>query len=183
MRRPCVSFWLEANVCVWPGSLAAASALCAAAPTIEALAALRLLQGIGGGLLEAGVFIAAAVMLPPRDRGPYLGAASAMYGVASVIGPVIGGAVAQGLSWHVIFVVNISIAIVAFALSSRSLPGRGDGHRSAQFDVAGSTLASLSVLSLVALFSLAGGAFPLGISPGSRSYSAICYPRVCPVQG
>lgn len=51
---------------------ATASALCAAAPTIEVLAALRLLQGIGGGLLEAGVFIAAAVMLPPRDRGPYL---------------------------------------------------------------------------------------------------------------
>lgn len=140
---------------------AIASSLCAAAPTIEALAAFRLLQGIGGGLLEAGVFIAAAMMLPPRDRGPYLGAASAMYGVASVVGPVIGGAVAQGLSWHVIFVVNIPIAIVAFALSSRSLPGRGDGHRSAQFDVAGSALASLSVLSLVAVFSLAGGAFPL----------------------
>ena len=136
---------------------AAASALCAVAPTIEALAAFRLLQGIGGGLLEAGVFIAAAMMLPPRDRGPYLGAASAMYGVASVIGPVIGGAVAQGLSWHVIFVVNIPIAIVAFALSSRSLPGRGDGHRSAQFDAAGRALASLSV----AVFSLAGGAFPL----------------------
>ena len=151
---------------------AAASALCAAAPTIEALAAFRLLQGVGGGLLEAGVFIAAAMMLPPRDRGPYLGAASAMYGVASVIGPVIGGAVAQGLSWHVIFVVNIPIAIVAFALSSRSLTGRGDGHRSAQFDAAGSALASLSVLSLVAVFSLAGGAFPL-VSPRAVALIAL----------
>lgn len=140
---------------------AAASALCAVAPTIEALAAFRLLQGIGGGLLEAGVFIAAAMMLPPRDRGPYLGVASAMYGVASVIGPVIGGAVAQGLSWHVIFAVNIPIAIVAFALSSSSLPGRGERSRATQFDAAGSVLASLSVLSLVAVFSLAGGAFPL----------------------
>ena len=140
---------------------AAASALCAVAPTIEALAAFRLLQGIGGGLLEAGVFIAAAMMLPPRDRGPYLGVASAMYGVASVIGPVIGGAVAQGLSWHVIFVVNIPIAIVAFALSSSSLPGRGERSRATQFDAAGSVLASLSVLSLVAVFSLAGDAFPL----------------------
>lgn len=151
---------------------AAASALCAVAPTIEALAAFRLLQGIGGGLLEAGVFIAAAVMLPPRDRGPYLGAASAMYGVASVIGPVIGGAVAQGLSWHVIFVVNIPIAIVAFALSSSSLPGRGERSRAAQFDAAGSVLASLSVLSLVAVFSLAGDAFPLA-SPQAAALMAL----------
>ena len=63
---------------------AVSSALCAAAPTIEVLAAFRLLQGIGGGVLEAGVFIAAAMMLAPRDRGPYLGAASAMYGIATV---------------------------------------------------------------------------------------------------
>ena len=150
---------------------AAASALCAVAPTIEALAAFRLLQGIGGGLLEAGVFIA-AVMLPPRDRGPYLGVASAMYGVASVIGPVIGGAVVQGLSWHVIFVVNIPIAIVAFALSSSSLPGRGERSRATQFDAAGSALASLSVLSLVAVFSLAGGAFPLA-SPQTVALMAL----------
>lgn len=49
---------------------AASSVLCALAPTIEALAAFRLLQGVGGGVLEAGVFIAAAMMLAPRDRGP-----------------------------------------------------------------------------------------------------------------
>lgn len=48
---------------------AASSVLCAAAPTIEVLAAFRLLQGVGGGILEAGVFIAAAMMLAPRDRG------------------------------------------------------------------------------------------------------------------
>lgn len=75
---------------------AASSVLCALAPTIEALAAFRLLQGVGGGVLEAGVFIAAAMMLEPRDRGPYLGAASAMYGIASVVGPVIGGPSPRG---------------------------------------------------------------------------------------
>lgn len=101
---------------------AASSVLCALAPTIEALAAFRLLQGVGGGVLEAGVFIAAAMMLEPRDRGPYLGAASAMYGIASVVGPVIGGAVAQGLSWHVIFVVNLPISIVALFLSGAACP-------------------------------------------------------------
>ncbi len=140
---------------------AASSILCALAPTIEALAAFRLLQGVGGGVLEAGVFIAAAMMLAPRDRGPYLGAASAMYGIASVVGPVIGGAVAQGLSWHVIFVVNLPISIVALFLSGRCLPGRAPGAPAVGFDVSGSVVASLCVLSLVLAFSLAGSAFPM----------------------
>lgn len=135
--------------------------MCALAPTIEALAAFRLLQGVGGGVLEAGVFIAAAMMLAPRDRGPYLGAASAMYGIASVVGPVIGGAVAQGLSWHVIFVVNLPISIVALFLSGRCLPGRAPGAPVVGFDVSGSVVASLCVLSLVLAFSLAGSVFPM----------------------
>lgn len=140
---------------------AASSVLCALASTIEALAAFRLLQGVGGGVLEAGVFIAAAMMLAPRDRGPYLGAASAMYGIASVVGPVIGGAVAQGLSWHVIFVVNLPISIVALFLSGRCLPGRAPGAPVVGFDVSGSVAASLCVLSLVLAFSLAGSVFPM----------------------
>lgn len=140
---------------------AASSVLCALAPTIEALAAFRLLQGVGGGVLEAGVFIAAAMMLEPRDRGPYLGAASAMYGIASVVGPVIGGAVAQGLSWHVIFVVNLPISIVALFLSGRCLPGRAPGAPATGFDISGSVVASLCVLSLVLAFSLAGSVFPM----------------------
>lgn len=140
---------------------AASSVLCALVPTIEALAAFRLLQGVGGGVLEAGVFIAAAMMLEPRDRGPYLGAASAMYGIASVVGPVIGGAVAQGLSWHVIFVVNLPISIVALFLSGRCLPGRAPGAPATGFDISGSVVASLCVLSLVLAFSLAGSVFPM----------------------
>lgn len=115
----------------------ASSALCAAAPTIEVLAAFRLLQGIGGGVLEAGVFIAAAMTLAPGDRGPYLGAASAMYGIASVVGPVIGGAVARGLSWHIIFIVNLPIVVVVLVLSGRCLPGRAPGASRGGFDVSG----------------------------------------------
>lgn len=140
---------------------AASSVLCALAPTIETLAAFRLLQGVGGGVLEAGVFIAAAMMLEPRDRGPYLGAASAMYGIASVVGPVIGGAVAQGLSWHVIFVVNLPISIVSLFLSGRCLPDRAPGAPATGFDISGSVVASLCVLSLVLAFSLAGSVFPM----------------------
>lgn len=112
----------------------------------------------------AGVFIAAAMMLEPRDRGPYLGAASAMYGIASVVGPVIGGAVAQGLSWHVIFVVNLPISIVSLFLSGRCLPDRAPGAPATGFDISGSVVASLCVLSLVLAFSLAGSVFPMASS-------------------
>ena len=140
---------------------AASSVLCAAAPTIEALTAFRLLQGVGGGVLEAGVFIAAAMMLAPRDGVPYLGAASAMYGIASVVGqPSSAGRSPRGCpgtsySWS-----TSPSRSSPWLVSGRCLPGRGTG-RKAGFDVSGSVVASLCVLSLVLAFSLAGSAFPM----------------------
>lgn len=158
------TFGLRRVYAVGLALFAASSALCAAAPTIEVLAAFRLLQGVGGGILEAGVFIAAAMMLAPRDRGPYLGAASAMYGMASVVGPVVGGVVAQVLSWHAVFVVNVPISAVALFLSGRFLPGRPAGETKVGFDVSGSVLASLCVASLSLAFGLAGDALSAGLT-------------------
>lgn len=149
------SFGLRRVYAVGLVLFAASSALCAGASTVEMLAAFRFLQGIGGGILEAGVFIAAAVMMPPRDRGPYLGAASAMYGVANVVGPVFGGAVAQGLSWHVIFLVNVPVAAGAFVLTTKFLPKRNVNDGTFTFDTLGSFAAAVCVVSLTGAFSLA----------------------------
>ena len=143
---------------------AAASLGCAASPSVEALSLWRGIEGVGGGILEAGVFIAAVDLFEPRERGAYLGAASAMYGLASIAGPLLGGIIVQALSWHWIFLVNVPIGAVALALVVRHLPaglGRGPGS----FDAAGAVAAAATVSPLTVAFSLSSTSFELGSIP------------------
>lgn len=172
------SFGLKRVYAVGLVVFAASSALCAGAPTIEALAACRFLQGIGGGVLEAGVFIAAAMMVPPRDRGPYLGAASAMYGVANVVGPILGGAVAQGLFWHMIFLVNVPVAVVASVLTTRFLPEKSATGGVFGFDVLGSVAAAACVVSLTGAFSLVKNPSSIA-SPMFVALVVLCVASAC----
>lgn len=143
---------------------AVSSVLCALAPSMEALALWRAVEGIGGGILESGVFIAAADLFEPRERGAYLGMASAMYGLASIVGPVLGGVVAQALSWHWIFIINVPVGVAALVLAVRCLPERLGGKR-VPFDIAGALVATACVVPLTLAFSLAGDVYPLGSMP------------------
>lgn len=135
------------------GLFAAASVGCAASPSIGLLALWRGVEGIGGGILEAGVFIAAADLFEPRERGAYLGAASAMYGLASIAGPLLGGAIVQAASWHWIFLVNVPVGAVALVLVARHLPA-GLGCRPGRFDALGAAAAAAAVTPLTLAFAL-----------------------------
>lgn len=146
------------------GLFAAASVGCAASPSIGLLALWRGVEGIGGGILEAGVFIAAADLFEPRERGAYLGAASAMYGLASIAGPLLGGAIVQVASWHWIFLVNVPVGAVALVLVARHLPA-GLGCRPGRFDALGAAAAAVAVTPLTLAFALSGTAFALGSAP------------------
>jgi EmrB/QacA subfamily drug resistance transporter len=111
----------------------AASALCALSPTVEVLLAARVAQGIGGGLavpLSVALIIDA---VPPQERGRALGLWGAVTGVAVAAGPVIGGAVVEGLAWQWIFWLNVPIGALLAVLawwkiheSTRSFTSRVD---------------------------------------------------------
>ena len=90
---------------------AGASLGCALSNSIEALTAMRAVQGVGGGFVESGVFITVAELFEPRERGKYMGAISSMYGLASVAGPLVGGLIADTVGWQWIFLVNLPISI------------------------------------------------------------------------
>lgn len=146
---------------------AVASVLCALAPSVGVLAIWRALQGFGGGLLEAEVFIAGIALFPPRERGAYLGAASAMYGLASITGPLVGGLIVGALSWRWVFLVNVPMCVAACVLAVRCLPGRGGAGApgcgaASQVDVLGLAAASGCAVALTLAFGLAGSAFELG---------------------
>ncbi len=95
-----------------------ASAACALAPSINWLIAARAVEGAGGALIMPLAATLVSEAFPPQQRGRALGLFSATAGLAVLLGPVIGGAVAQGLSWQWIFWLNVPIGVVALPLIS-----------------------------------------------------------------
>ena len=96
-----------------------ASVLCGFAPSIEALIALRVLQGVGAALVAANGSALLVQAFPLEERGRALGAFGAMVGIGLAIGPPLGGLVVEHLSWRWIFFVNLPIGLIAYALLKR----------------------------------------------------------------
>ena len=85
------------------------SALCGIAQNMGELIAFRALQGLGGGGLIVTTIAVVGDIIPPRDRGRYQGFFGAVFGVSTVIGPLLGGFFVDHLSWRWIFYVNLPL--------------------------------------------------------------------------
>ncbi len=122
---------------------AVASLLCAAAPTVGALAAARALQGIGGALLTPGSLAILQASFAPGDRARAVGAWSGLGGVAAAIGPLLGGWLVGAGSWRAIFWINLPVAAVVLWITSRHVPesrAGAPGEVRARFDLPGAVL-------------------------------------------
>lgn len=93
------------------------SALSGWCRTIDQLIAFRGLQGIGGGGLMIGVQAIMADIVPPRDRGRYMGLIGAVFGISSVAGPLLGGWFTDGPGWRWCFWVNVPIGVIALLVT------------------------------------------------------------------
>src|SRR5438270_5987286 len=90
------------------------SALCGLSQNMAELIAFRALQGLGaGGLIVTAIAVIGDV-IPPRDRGRYQGIFGGVFGVSTIIGPLLGGFFVDNLSWRWIFYINLPIGAVAF---------------------------------------------------------------------
>jgi len=126
---------------------AAASALCAAAPSIEVLVAARALQGVGGALLTPGSLAILEASFVREDRATAVGAWSGLGGVATAFGPVLGG-VLVGLgswTWRLVFLINLPIAAVVVVVATRHVPESRDEQAGGRLDVPGAILAALGL--------------------------------------
>ena len=124
------------------GSVAAALA-----PSIDALIAARAVQGIGGAIVTPLTLTILSAAVPREKRGLALGAWGAIGGLAVAIGPLVGGAVVQGLAWQWIFWLNVPIGLLVIPVAARRLDENYGPSR--QLDLLGLGLASAGLLGIV----------------------------------
>ncbi len=127
---------------VW---FAVASLLCGLAPDAGLLIAARSLQGVGGALLTPGSLAIIQASFAGEDRARAIGAWSGLGGVATAIGPFLGGWLVESFSWRWIFFINVPIAAAAIWIAARHVPETRDTDATGRLDVAGALLGALAL--------------------------------------
>ena len=94
------------------------SALAALAPTTEILILARAIQGVGGAIVTPLTLTILSAAMPPERRAVALGAWGGIAGLAIAIGPLVGGAIAEGLDWHWIFWLNVPIGLIVIPMAA-----------------------------------------------------------------
>src|SRR5690348_1232896 len=124
-----------------------ASAACALAPNVSVLIAARTVQGLGGAIVLPLSLTILTTAFPAERRGTIVGIYGGLAGLAVAAGPLVGGALTEGIGWHWIFWVNVPIGVAAVLLSLRLLP-ESHGARE-RLDLVGVGLVTGGVVAIV----------------------------------
>jgi EmrB/QacA subfamily drug resistance transporter len=152
-------FGRKAVFCVAVVFFLVGSVLCGMSGSMTMLVASRALQGIGGGAIMVTATALIGEVIPLRDRGRYQGALGAVFGVTTVVGPLLGGFFTDHLSWRWAFWVNVPIAVVVFFVAAATIPALGKTTRPA-IDYAGIVLVGLGASGLTLATSWGGSTYP-----------------------
>ncbi|TPG21075.1 DHA2 family efflux MFS transporter permease subunit [Sphingomonas koreensis] len=134
------------------------SALCGISGSMTQLIVFRAIQGLGGGGLMVTTMAAIGDIIPPRERGRYQGYFGGVFGLSTVLGPLIGGFFVEHLTWRWIFYINlplglIAVAVIGWAFTAPAARGRP------KIDVAGAALMATALTAIVLFTSLGGHSF------------------------
>lgn len=139
----------------------AGSVLCGLSTSMGMLVASRALQGIGGGGLMVTAMALIGEVIPLRDRGRYQGAMGAVFGVTTVIGPLLGGYFTDHLSWRWAFWINVPISVVVFFVAAAAIPALTDRTKPV-IDYVGIVFVGLGAAGLTLATSWGGTTYPWG---------------------
>jgi EmrB/QacA subfamily drug resistance transporter len=143
----------------------ATSALCSIAADIPQLVALRAVQGAAAGGLMTLAMAVVGDLVAPRERGRYQGYIAATFAGATIVGPLVGGALVDGAGWRWVFLVNLPVGAAALVGLHLRLPGRPPGRPEHPLDIAGALLLAGATAALTLECILGGGHFAWGSAP------------------
>jgi len=125
------------------------SLLSALAPSIGWLIAARTLQGVGTAALNPVSLAVITAVFPAQERGAAIGIWGAVAGLATAVGPVVGGFLVQNFGWPSIFLLNLPICVVGLVMVYRFVPETSDPHASRTFDLLGMLTLSGGLVALI----------------------------------
>lgn len=137
------------------------SVLCGLSSSMGMLVASRALQGIGGGGLMVTAMALIGEVIPLRDRGRYQGAMGAVFGVTTVIGPLLGGYFTDHFTWRWAFWINVPISVVVFFVAAAAIPALSNRTKPV-IDYAGILFVGLGATGLTLATSWGGTTYPWG---------------------
>ncbi len=130
-------------------AFASASVVCGIAPNVELLIAARAVQGIAGALLIPGSLAIVSASFAPDQRGRAIGWWSGLGGIAMAVGPFLGGALIDSVSWRAVFLLNLPIAAVTWVITRRHVPETRDSTVRGKVDLGGAVLLALGLGGIV----------------------------------
>lgn len=139
--------------------------------TMTQLIAFRAVQGIGGGIIMTSSLVAIADLFPPKERGKFQGLIALVYGIASIVGPTLGGFITDNLSWNWIFLFNVPAGIPVLLLIARTFPQIRPEVEKQSLDYPGMATLVLSVVPILLALSWGGVQYEWG-SPQTVGFLA-----------
>lgn len=138
-----------------------ASVLCGIAPTLWLLIAARAMQGLGAALMMALTLAFVAETVTKGRTGSAMGLLGAMSAIGTTLGPSLGGLLIAGFGWRAIFLVNVPLGVLTFALAWRALPARSKTAQAdrGEFDAIGTVLLALTLAAYALAMTLGRGNF------------------------
>lgn len=140
------------------------SALCGLAQSIEQLSIYRAIQGIGGGALMPIAFTIIFDIFPPEKRGKMVGMLGAVFGLASLVGPLLGAYITDSIGWEWVFYINVPLGIVALFLIIRNYI-ETPIHTKQKIDWWGASTLVVAVVSLMFALELGGNKYDWNSTP------------------
>ncbi|WP_127529776.1 MDR family MFS transporter [Paenibacillus kobensis] len=131
------------------------SALCGFAQSIVALSIFRAIQGVGAGAMVSIAFTILFDVVSPKDRGKMMGAFGAVFGLSSVIGPLLGGYITDHINWSWIFYINLPLGIIALLMIVLFYKESAE-HSRQKIDWAGSILLVGTIICFIFALELGG---------------------------